>query len=661
MSWGGNRRVESLHHSSARPRLGLPSTLVSAQFHPVTLPSSKRHLLRAFSFRTILIAALLAVLAPVAPLRAHPPQAGEYSKPEFKVTEQRGVKVPMRDGVELVIDLFRPEAEGKFPVILLQTPYSRQHFGARATWFAQRGYVVANADVRGRYDSGGEWDPFDPLHKTDGYDLVQWLAGQPWSSGRVGTYGLSYMGWTQWWTANTAPPALKAIVPEVVPPDHFYNAPYQHGVITGWMMDWGSMNSQRTTRTAGPGPYGGYVPFREADFKQVPYVDLQERRGIKVDWFKTWIRQNLATGDYWRGISYQGPENYAKVKVPSLAITGWFDANFPGTPMNYLGMKAHGGSDLARRPRMVIGPWEHIVNQQRAMLGVDFGPEAIIDWDGYVCRWFDAHLKQVDNGVMNDPPVYVFVLGRNKWRAAADWPLPEAKATKYYFHSKGGANADKGEGGDDGTLSTDAPAADEPPDRYVYDPAKPTPSAPFENGHIDGPRDISKVAAGRADVLVYTTPPLEADVEVVGPVTAQLFAATSARDTDWMVRLADVAPDGTAAFLCDGVLRARCRDEDRGGAFNPEKLSTIEPDRPYVYTIEFWRAVGNVFAKGHRIRIEVSSSYYPYYLPNLNTGADNVGLETTSVVARQTVFHDAERPSHVVLPVIPAAAAEGKR
>lgn len=616
-----------------------------------TFPSGGVGFLSRTRLLPLLIACAVALSA-AAPLRAQAPQAGEYSEPTHQVKEELGVRVPMRDGVELAVDLFRPAAEGRFPVILLQTPYGKEHYGARARWFVERGYAVANSEHRGRYNSGGDWDPFSPKHKTDGYDLVEWLGAQPWSNGRVGTYGLSFMGWAQWWTAVTAPPSLKAIVPEVAPPDQFYNGPYQHGVFAGWAMDWGATNSGRAAVSVGPGHYGGFTPRRVADLMQLPYVDVPERRGVEAEWFKTWVRDNLSTSEYWRGIAYQTPEHYAKVTVPSLAISGWFDANFPGTPMNYLGMKAHGGGDLAKRPRMVIGPWEHIINRDRALLGVEFGDAAIIDWDGYICRFFDAHLKGVDNGLADDPPVHVFVMGSNRWRAAADWPLPETRFTKFYFHSGGGANSVKG----DGTLSTAAPAGDEPPDRYTYDPADPTPDAQFANGHIDGPRDISKGAAERADVLVYTTAPLEADLEVVGPLTAELHAATDARDTDWMVRLADVAPDGVARFLCDGVLRARSRDEARGGAFNPERLSTIEPGRPYKYAIEFWRGTGNVFRKGHRIRIEVSSCYFPYYLRNLNTGADNVGLETTFVAANQTVFHDAARPSHVVLPVIRAAA-----
>lgn len=592
--------------------------------------------------------ALLSILVATGGLLAEPPQAGKYSAAEYKVTEARNEKVAMRDGARLVVDIFRPDADGRFAAVLCQTPYNKNGLATRAKWFAQRGYVVVNSDSRGRFDSEGEWDPFSPLHKTDGYDLVEWLAKQPWCNGRVGTYGLSYMGWTQWWTATQAPPSLKCIVPEVAPPDQFFNGPYQNGILVCWAMDWAGMMAGRTPNSIGKGGYGGFAATRDFDYRLTPYIELDDRRKHgHTKWFDKWILQNTAAGEYWRGIAYQTPADYAKVQAPSLAISGWFDANFPGTPMNYLAMKQHGTTPGTRRPRLVIGPWEHIINRSQKAADVDFGPQAIIDWDGYVCRWFDHHLKQIDNGVLNDPPVHVFVMGRNEWRAAADWPLPGTQWTKYFLHSGGKANSSGG----DGTLGTEAPA-DEPPDHYTYDPADPTPSAGFTNGHIDGPRDV-RASAGRPDVLVYTTPPLETEVVVVGPITAKLFAASSARDTDWMVRLIDVHPDGTAAFLCEGVMRARHRDPLRDGAFNAGRLSTIEPGTTYPYTIDFWRATGNAFAKGHRIRVEVSSSYFPYYLRNLNTGADNTGLETKSVIARQTIHHDREHASHIVLPVIP--------
>ncbi len=590
---------------------------------------------------------LLMAGAPVI-VEAQPPQAGDYSAADYEVVEQRNLAAPMRDGVKLKVDVFRPDAEGRFPAVLQQTPYNKDGQAARARKFAERGYVVVNSDSRGRFESGGEWDPFSPKHKTDGYDLVEWVAAQDWCSGNVGTYGLSYMGWTTWWTASQAPPSLKAIVPEVAPPDHFLNCPYQNGIFVCWMMDWAGTMSARLPHRAGPGAYGGFAVNREAAYGRLPYIDLDKTRNYRpTSWWRKWIQQNTAQGDYWKAIAYQSPESYARVNVPSLAISGWFDANFPGTPMNYLGMKQHGGSPAARRPRMVIGPWEHIINRHRVAAGVDFGEQALIDWDGYVLRWFDFHLKGIDNGMLDDPPVHVFVMGRNTWRQAADWPLPGTTFVSYYLHSNGRAHTPDGTG----TLSVQPPA-NEAPDRYTYDPNKPTPSAAFANGHIDGPRDISP-SSTRPDVVVYETPPLEEGVEIVGPITARLFAATSARDTDWMVRLADVHPDGQALFLGEGVIRARHRDPARGGAFNPDRLSTIEPGRPYEYTIDFWRPTGNLFARGHRIRIEISSSYYPYYLRNPNTGQDNIGLATEFQPAQQTIFHDADHPSHVILPVIP--------
>jgi putative CocE/NonD family hydrolase len=332
--------------------------------------------------------------------------------------------------------------------------------------------------------------------------------------------------------------------------------------------------------------------------------------------------------------------------VPALIVTGWFDANFPGSPMGYTGMKEHGATPESRNPKMIVGPWPHGINSGRILAGIDYGPDSLIDLNGYVCRWFDYWLKGIKNGAAQDPPLTTFVMGVNKWYAAKDWPLPETRWTKYYLDSGGRANSLKG----DGTLSISLPTGKQF-DTYQYDPANSTP-CPFSGGHVDGPVD-ARIPAIRDDVLVYTTPPLREPVEVTGPVTVRLFAATSARDTDWMARLIDVGPDGYAALLCDGVIRARYRDPERHGAFSSARLSRIEPNQVYEYTIDFWRATGNVFLPGHRIRVEISSSYYPYYLPNFNTGSDNNGLETRKVTAVQKIYHSAEYPSHIVLPVIP--------
>lgn len=598
---------------------------------------------------SIFAASLTAALATV----GEEPDPGTYSTEQFEVRATRGNKATMRDGIHLSVDIAQPQTSGRFPAILIITPYSNNPgFQKRATWFAKRGYIVAVADSRGRFDSEGTWDPFDPKHKTDGYDLVEWLAAQPWCDGKVGMMGLSYMGWAQWWTATQAPPSLKAIVPEVAPPDALFNAPYQNGVLVSWMMDWAGANAGRVGQTMGPGPYGGFASEerRLADYMHLPYLGLNALRGaLDAPWYEKWIHNNLSSHKYWQDIAYQTPESYAKVAVPSLSATGWFDADFPGAPMNYLAMKQHGPNANARSPRLVIGPWQHIINTSRKLGAFDYGTEAVIDWDGYVCRWFDHWLKGIDNGVMSDAPVYVFVMGRNRWKAEKDWPLPQTRWTKYYFHSNGHAN---GIGGD-GLLNTIPPAAtDSPSDSYVYDPAKPTRS-PFTGAHLeDGAADTRKSSIG-PNVLVYTTAPLAEEVEVTGPITAKLYAATSARDTDWMVRLIDVQPDGFSAMLCEGIMRARHRDPEKEGVFNPASLSVIEPHKVYEYTINFWRATSNAFAKDHRIRVEISSSFFPYYLRNLNTGADNIGLETTSVSADQKVLHDATQSSHIVLPIIP--------
>lgn len=593
-------------------------------------------------------------------------EVGQYSPEQYEVTESTNVMVPMRDGVRLAVDLYRPDAEGRFPVILIHTGYGKRGGGdwfgpGRAHWFARRGYVFAISDFRGRFDSNGSFDIFDPKHKEDGYDLIEWLSAQPWSDGNVGMTGPSYMGWSQWWAASQAPPSLKAIAPEVAPPDQLFNGPYQNGVLVCWAMDWGAgMMAGRTNMSIGPGPYGGFANNREQDYMRTPYITLPDTKGAtpgSAPWFSTWMKQNLASDPYWAAIAYQRDEHYAKMTVPALNITGWFDANFPGSPRNYLGMKRHGATPESRRPQLVIGPWSHGINT-RSAAGIDYGADAVIDLNGLICRWFDHHLKGIDNGMEREQPVKLFVMGRNRWYAEADWPLPQTQWTRYYFHSSGSANSSSG----DGVLST-TPPVDEPADTYVYDPADPTPDAYDKDkdgrtlpvrpvGHIEGAVNAAHSAA-RSDVLVYTTPPLEEDVEITGPIEATLFAVTSACDTDWMVRLVDVHPDGYAALLAEGLMRARHRDPDHNGAFNADRLSAIEPGKVYKYIIDFWRPTANVFLKGHCIRVEVSSSYYPYYLRNLNTGADHIGLEMESAVAKQTIYHDSAHPSHVRLPVIP--------
>jgi putative CocE/NonD family hydrolase len=594
------------------------------------------------AIKLLLIA--ICVLVPFA--WAQKPEAGRYSQAEHQVKSSRGRVVGMRDGVRLSVDIYKPDAEGRFPAILSHTPYDNLGSGLtkRAQWFAVRGYVVVLSDVRGRYDSEGTWDPFTDKHKTDGYDLVEWIATQPWCNGNVGMIGGSYGGWTQWWTASQAPPHLKAIAPQVAPPSSgLLNAPYQNGILVSWVIDWMAGMAGRTAQVVGEGPYWGHTQHRTENMSHVPQAEIAEIMGVRnAPWFEKWIH-NKTENDYWARNAYN---RYDKIRVPSLNFTGWFDANYPGSPQNYQGMRAKGGSPEARQPKLIIGPWPHGINRDRELEGIDYGSDSLIDLDGLICRWFDYWLKDVQNGIMEESPVYVFVMGENQWHAEKDWPLPQTVWTKYFFASDGHANSLDG----DGTLSTKPPSG-KPHDAYRYDPATPTRS-PFTGGHIDGPVDTRGAAAGD-EVLVYTTPPLEDPIEVTGPISAKFYASTSARDTDWMVRLTDVYPDGRSVLLCDGVMRARYRDPDNNGAFRADRLSEIVPGQIHEYSIEFWRGTANLFQPGHRIRVEISSSYFPYYLPNLNTGSDNNALETKKVIAKQKIYHSTEYPSHVVLPVIP--------
>lgn len=583
--------------------------------------------------------------------------SSEASPVALQRVELHGQKVPMRDGVALSVDIYRPALADPVPVVLIFTPYGKGDSERlqQARWFTEHGYAAVVADMRGRFDSDGKWDPFNPQHKTDGYDLVEWISKQGWSNAKVGMTGVSYLGWTQWWTASEAPPALKAIVPIMAPPDPMDNLPYQQGLLKAVFVDVAACLSGRVMETIGPESYCGFRPRREQDLLHTPYVDINAHRGmLDAPWFKDVIRSNLSSSAYFKAIGYTGPEGWSKISVPSLNIAGWFDEDQPGAPMNYIGMKRYGATPEARSPRLVIGPWPHGTTSVRTVGNDDYGPSAAFDSDAYTLRWFDHYLKGIDNGIDREPPVSVFVMGANKWYDEKDWPLPETRWTKYYLESSGKADLATG----DGALTTRQPRQ-AGADRYDYDPAHPT-RAPYVGGSVeDGALDLRATEADKG-VIVYTTPPLTEDTEVTGPIQMKLFASTSARDTDWIVHLVDVHPDGYAGLLAEGVMRARNRDPEKQGAFNPAKLSEIKPRQVYEYSIDFWRVTGNLFKQGHRIRVDIQSSYYPYYLRNLNSGADNNGLvsEADAVIARQKIHHGALYASYILLPVIPKRAAD---
>jgi len=568
----------------------------------------------------------------------------------YSVKVERGVEVKMRDGVVLRGDIFRPDAEGKFPVLLQRTPYRRATWGYDVNFAqraASRGYVVFLQDVRGRYTSDGEWYPF--LHESDdGYDTIEWVAAQAYSNGRVGMFGGSYVGATQMLAAIAHPPHLAGICPAVTASNYHDGWTYQGGALEQWFdQSWTTALahdtlSRQVERMRDPPedvialPLTSY-PIFGVDPASVINVSAPRIAPYYIDWLA-----HPSYDDYWKRWSIE--EHYADFRVPVLHITAWYDIFLGGSLRNYLGLKAGAGTEEARKnQRLVVVIGGH-AGDGRKIGEVDFGPEAEkFNDDEIVLRWYDYLLKDVQNDFATSKPVQIFVMGANQWRDEAEWPIARAKATKFFLHSKGGANSVRG----DGSLSTTAPG-NEAPDKFTYDPAKPVPTVggPLccDTEHLaPGPRDQRKVE-DRDDVVVYSTPPLDRDLEVTGPVHLELFASSSAVDTDFTAKLVDVLPDGTAINLTEGILRARYRDSQA-------TPTLLIPGEVVAFSIDLW-ATSNVFRAGHRLRLEVSSSNFPRFDRNLNTGvlAANSAKWTT---ATNTILHDKAHPTALTLPTVP--------
>lgn len=545
---------------------------------------------------------------------------------------QHDLRVPMRDGVDLSIDVLRPDAPGTYPVVLVRTPYdkvlARKPFHDE---LVKRGYIVVLNDLRGRFNSDGEYTPY--VHDTDdGYDTIEWIAAQEWSDGNVGMAGGSCSARTQWLAAAADPPHLKALVPLVAPPDTFLNEPITNGCFLLPVAEWMVWMGRRSWQVTGGPPL--YTKM-QSYYNALPLADLTRQAGFDSRWWDEWM-QHPNLDDYWRRGSYM--HAWPEMSVSALNVSGWWDMNFPGAHLNFNGLRRHGkNAGIRNGQKLIIGPWHHQLNRDRALNGVDFGAQAIIDLESYQIRFYDRWLKGVQNGIEHEPAAHLFILGANEWWTVDEWPLPNAELTRFYFHSRGGANSLKG----DGVLSTEAPG-DEPHDTYAYDPLDPNGMLwRIDNGPVD-----DRLPSVREDMLCYTTDVLTEALDVVGPVEVTLYAASSALDTDWHVRLCDVHPDGSARFLCHGMLRARFRD-------SLEEPQLMQPGE--VYEFRFGAdACGVRFLPGHRIRVEVTSSWFPEYDRNTNSGAENNFLDANPVVAYQRIFHERGRASHVTLPVIPA-------
>jgi putative CocE/NonD family hydrolase len=562
----------------------------------------------------------------------------------------KNIMVPMRDGVRLATDVYRLDGAPPAPVLLARTPYDKERGVAGSVPFdimraVQAGYAVMIQDVRGRFASEGTFHAHSQ-ETRDGVDAIAWAAAQSWSSGVVGTLGGSYLGGTQWLPAREQPSALRAMAPTNTASDMYEGLTYQGGAKVLHDMRWAVAIShdeirRRVARGETP-PEGAADLDADVAVAHLPLNDHPLFRDL-APFYLEWLAHPTADA-YWSSMSpYAG---YEQIHVPALNISGWYDIFLWSAFQNYQGMRQLGGTEFARRnQRLIIGPWSHS-NFSGSFPEREFGGAAssdAINLTGIQLRWFDRWLKNMDNGIDQEPPVILFVMGIDEWRTETDWPLPDTQYRPYYLHSAGPANTLHG----DGTLSTEPPG-DEPSDVYLYNPMRPVPTVGGQvilpGSNAAGPRDQHAVEV-RDDVLVYSTPVLDRPVEVTGPIELRLFVASSARDTDFTGKLVDVYPDGRAIILTEGILRARYRT-----SFTEPEL--LEPEVIHELHLNLW-ATANVFLPGHRIRLDISSSNFPRFARNSNTGGE-IASETADQYrpAINRIFHDAAHPSRLILPII---------
>ena len=554
----------------------------------------------------------------------------------------RPEKLDLGGGVTLSTVIQKPSGDGPFSVVLVRTPYSAT-FGN--DWmdvilqrFRSMGYVTVVQDCRGTGDSTGTWAPFSNEH-DDGVKTLEWVKEQEWCNGKIMTFGGSYTGFTQ----LAAVPRVKGVAATIttVPAYDWYDVCYEGGAYRlGINRVWDSMMARPRKgqdlllKVTGTGLRLGNANWR-AVFTHLPLTNWDRAFGVNIPWNKDVI-DNPQPGQFWlRSTTSSEAKNNSS---PNLTVSGWYDIFLSQTLKNL--------PDLHRdrentKHHVIIGPWGHFMdppNDPAPVEDRDLGTNEALDLVQTYSDWFGHLVGGEKTGVETWPYLRIFVMGANKWRHENEWPLKRAVDVRYYFHSDGKANSRSG----DGRLDTKRPGH-EPSDRYQYDPADPVPSVAdvvsFNFRSVDQ-REVET----RNDILVYTSKKLVAPLEVTGPVKVVLHAASDKLDTDWTAKLVDVYPDGTAYNLCEGIIRARYRE-------SLEKPQLLAPNKPYEYTIDLW-ATSNLFKKGHRIRVEISSSNFPRFDRNPNTG-NRFGTDTRFLVAQQTVFHDGLRSSHIVLPVVP--------
>ena len=545
---------------------------------------------------------------------------------QYKVKVERDVAMMTRDGATLVADVHHPVTDERVPTILVRIPVSntmgnRLRVDAAARFWASRGYRAVIQGTRGRYKSSGNHYPLFG-ERNDGVDTLQWLARQPWFDGRLGMWGGSAFGYTQWVLADQVDPGPKALAIQIAS-TNFREMFYPGGAF--------SLESALiwAVRSRGPIDEDPVLEHLEKGYAGFPLIEADDRAAGDIPFFNDWATHNTADS-YWRAID--GSDRARNLKAPVLLMAGWYDPFLPTQLRDFMTIRASADPHVATETRLVIGPWSHAdtVTLPGGPRLPDYRQSVLAPSIG----WFDRHLRGVASQ-SREAPIMIYVMGDNVWREEQEWPLARARVTPFYLSSNGNAARDKS----DGRISPALPSAGQSGDSYVYDPRRPVPS---RGGAMLGPR--AGIASQneievRDDVLVYTSDEVDTDTEVTGPVRAVLYVSTSAQNTDFVARLVDLHPDGSTYNVSDGILRRNYGDTR---------------DRPNRIEIDLW-PTSMVFKRGHRIRIDVTSTSYPRFDRNPNTGRD-IATETEPISAKQTIHHGRDARSHVLLPLVPRSS-----
>jgi hypothetical protein len=571
---------------------------------------------------------------------------------------ERDVMVPMRDGVRLATDVYRPDDGTKHPVLMNGHPYDNDHFLCTHELLfsplvaAQQGYAVVVQEARGRAGSEGTWLPYGDEGR-DAYDTVEWAAAQPWSDGNVGLYGACALGWMAIQGAVEAPPHLKAVFAYMAATNYHSGWTYSGGAFElGFQLSWvWTILARDTVSRLGLEPAAAEEAERKlaeaasdlgGSARHLPLVDFPAYQNGAAPYWREWL-SHPGYDEFWRRADAVARAD--RIKVPVLHMSAWYDTCLRGHMDLYSALQLRGDERARDQHRLVIGPWDHSAyyNKRPTCAGErDFGPEVLTGPDtlsGIAFEWFDHWLKGKEATFLPDSKVRYFHMGENAWKETASWP-PDHTVVPYYLHSAGRANSRMG----NGALSTEPPGT-EPPDSYVYDPFDPVPTA--------GGRSMIDVLPGvenqapveeRQDVLVYTTPRLAEPVAITGPVSVTVYASSNAPDTDFTAKLVDVEPDGYCANIAEGIIRARYRN-------GCDREEFLEPGKVTEFRIDLWD-MAHTFKPDHRIRLEISSSNFPRFDRNLNSRVTPaLGSAGDVRKAVQQVFHDAPYPSHLSLPV----------